>query len=488
MNSKRCAVLVAFAAIFSLSSCSGVGDTCKVNCGGGGGGTASLNVTLAAVPFVPPPSTSILSFAVTINSVTLIPANGGSAYTIPLNATTYSVDLTHLQSDSVFLGQSITVPAGTYNQVKVGVSSAIVTYCVATSGIPGCNANSIAQFNAGPSTPVTPTSAFTLASNQQAGIQVRINLGNAMTVNAVTQAVTAADLTAANVFTAVALPPTASTLAQNQLDYIEDITGTVSAVAPNSVTVQTATLGSITSVITGSTLVSQSCVVLNQACTATVGQVVSMDATLNSDGSSSMLYFDPLTFSSVDLIEGIVTSETASNTQFQIVANNFVNASSNSLISGLNLGDTVNVTLANLTAGFFVDSKGLTVNGTFFGSTSATDIHTGQTVMIHVTAFTAKSGNTPAKATADGVVLRFTRFAAAASQAGNIQFSITSLPPFYGFTAQPQVLLSTGSPITYLDGYSSIGSINSGDTLGIRALYFGTGVTPQFSAAKIRNN
>jgi hypothetical protein len=489
MNPRKYLALAVLAVMVSLCSCSGVKNPCT-NCGGGGG-TASLNLTLAAAPFVPPPSTSLLSFAVTINSVSLTPASGGNVVDIPLNAGTYTVDLTKLQSDSSFLGQKIaTIPSGTYNEVKVGVTSAVVTFCTASSGTAGCNSASIAQISPGASTPTTSSFSLTLADGQQAGLQVVFNIGNAVTVNPATQVVTAVNLGTANVVTAVPLPPAASTLSTGQLDYLEDVTGNVTATSASSVTVQTATRGSFTSVINSSTIVSGSCVVLNTQCTPTVGQVVSIDGTLNSDGTSTMLEFDPLSPTSVDLIEGIVTSESTSNTQFQIVANDFVPATSGSRIGGLSLGDTVNVTLANLVSGFFIDSKGLPdgSGSAFLGSNSATNIHTGQTVMVRVTGFTARSGNTPALATADAVVLRFTRFAAAAASAGTTQFSIGSLPPFFGLTVQPLVLTSSGSPITYLDGYSSIGSISVNDNLGIRALYFGSAVTPSFTAAKVRKH
>jgi len=490
MNRRNYLVFAVFGASLSLSSCSGVNGPCTTNCGGGGG-TATLSLTLAAAPFVPPPSASLLSFAVTINSVSLTPASGGNVVTIPLNAGTYTVDLTKLQSDSAFLGQVVSnVPSGTYNEVKVGVTSAVVTYCTASSGTPGCNSGSIAQISPGASTPTTSSFSLTLADGQQAGLRVVFNIGNAVTVNPATQVVTAVNLGAANVVTAVPLPPAASTLSTGQLDYLEDVTGNVTAASASSVTVQTATRGLITSIINSSTIVSGSCVVLNKPCTPTVGQVVSIDGTLNSDGTSTMLEFDPLSPTSVDLIEGIVTSESTSNTQFQIVANDYVPATSGSKIGGLSIGDTVNVTLANLVSGFFIDSKGLpdSSGSAFLGSTSATDIHTGQTIMVRVTGFTPRSGNTPALATADAVVLRFTRFAAAAASAGTTQFSIGSLPPFFGFTVQPLVLSSTVSPITYLDGYSSIGSISVNDSLGIRALYFGSAVTPSFTAAKIRKH
>ncbi len=491
MNSKRYAVLVAFAAIFALASCSGVKNPCTVNCGGGGGGTASLSLTIAAVPFAPPPNTSILSFAVTLNSVTLTPSSGGSDVTIPLNAATYSVDLTRLQSDSAFLGQLIaTVPSGTYNQVTLGVTSAVVTYCVATSGTPGCNTGTVAQITKGAAAPATSAFTVTLAANQQAGLKVLINFGNAITVNVATQVISGVNLAAANVLTAVPLPPTASTLGLSEFDYVEDVTGVVTAASAASVTVQTSTHGSITSVITNNTIGSPNCVITNVVCSPQVGQVASIDATLNSDGTSTMLEYDPLSPTSVDVIEGIVTTVPSSSTQFQIVTNDIVLASAGSLIgSNLALGDPVQITYAGVNP-FVVDSKGLPVVITAFtsGSTSATDILPGQTVALRVTAFTPKVGNTPAAATVDYVVLRFTRVAASVSSAPAPNFSIQSLPLLFGQTGTNQVQLGVGSPSTYLDGYTTSSNITVGDNVSMRALYFGIAATPSFTAAKIRKN
>lgn len=488
MNSKHITLVVACAAILALASCSGVKTPCTTNCGGGGSGNASLNLVVAAVPFTPPPNTSILSFAVVINSVSLTPSSGGSDVSIPLNASTYSVDLTRLTSDSSFLGQSInSVPSGTYDALSVNLS-AVVTYCAATGSSPGCIPGSVAQISKSFSTPTASNFSLTLSDSQQAGLRLLINFANALTVNAGTQAVTALNLTAANVVMTATLPPAASTLSAGQLDYIEDLTGLVTAVTANSITVQTATRGSISSTITSNTIGSPNCVIGNQACTATVGQVASIDGTLNSDGSSTLLEYDPLTTSSEDLIEGIATTSNATSTLFQIVTNDFVPASSGSLLSGLSLGDPVNVTLSNVLP-FVIDSKGLPVVTTAFdGSTSATDILPGQTVLLHVTRFTAKSGNTPANATVDAVALRFTRLAGNISAPPAPNFSVQYLPPFFGQTGTNQVQLGTGSPSTYLDGYSSSGSITVGDNVSMRALFFGLSYTPSFTAAKVRKN
>jgi hypothetical protein len=491
MNLRNCLVLAVLAASLSFSSCSGVKKACTTNCGGGGG-TASLSLTLAAAPIVPPPGTSLLSFAMTINSVSLTPASGGSAVNIPLNTTTYSVDLTRLQSDSSFFGQVMSnVPAGTYNKVTVGVTSAVVTYCTASSGTPGCNFGSVAQFTSGASAPATSAFSITLTSAEKAGLQVVFNIGNAITVNPATQVVSALNLAATNVVTAVPLPPFASTLSTGQLDYIEDVTGVVTAATSSSVTVQTSTRGPITSLLTSSTIFSPNCVITNVTCSPLVGQIASIDATLNSDGTSTMLEYDPLSVASVDVIEGIVTTVPSSPTQFQIVTNDFVSATSNSLIGGkVNLGDPVQVTFAG-TNPFVIDTKGLLpLTATpFSGGTSANDILPGQTVALRVTAFTPKSGATPAFATVDFVVLRFTRVAGTVSSSSAPTFGIQNLPLFFGQTTTSVVQLSTTTtPITYLDGYTSGSNITVGDNVAVRGLYFGVGFSPAFLAAKVRKH
>jgi len=490
MNPRTYLVFAAMAASLSLSSCSGVKTPCT-NCGGGGG-TASLSVTLAAAPIVPPPGTSLLSFALTINSVSLTPSSGGSAVVIPLNAATYSVDLTRLQSDSSFLGQVMSnVPAGTYNKVTVGVTSATVTYCTASGGTPGCIFGSVAQFTSGASAPATSAFSITLTSAEKAGLQVVFNIGNAITVNPATQVVSAVNLAATNVVTALPLPPFASTLSAGELDYIDDVTGVVTAVTSSSVTVQTSTRGPITSLLTSSTIFSPNCVITNVTCSPVVGQIASIDAALNSDGTATMLEYDPLSVASVDVIEGIVTTVPSSSTQFQIVANDFILASSNSRIgSNLSLGDPVQVTFAG-TNPFVIDTKGLLpLTATpFSGSTSANDILPGQTVALRVTAFTPKSGAFPAAATVDFVVLRFTRVAGTVSSSSAPTFGLQSLPLFFGQSTTSVVQLSTTTtPITYLDGYTSGSNITVGDNVAVRALYFGVGFSPSFLAAKVRKH
>jgi hypothetical protein len=479
-----------------LVACSGKPNPpCTVNCTSG---TASLSLTLTATPLTPPPNTNLLSFFVDINTITLTPATG-TAVNIPLNATTIGVDLTRLQSDSIFLGTSATVPAGSYSSITVSISNPVVTFCTQTQGNTGCAPNSVSTISGGAAAAPQITSApfpLTLSANQQTGLAINFNLSNAITVSATQpQVVTAVNLAATNVLSANALPSTANSLTSGQLDFVEDVTGIVTAVnsTTQSVTVQTAARGTLTAVANSSTVFSPNCTAFNlnlsfSGCIVQ-GQVASLDTVLNSDGTFTLLEYDPLATATGDWVEGVVTVIPSSSTQFQIITNDTVLATSNSKLgSNLALATPVNVTLVSPSP-FLVDTKGLIVPVTTFGGTDASILLPGQTVAVHVTAFTAASG-TPATAavSADALYLRFTRVTGSLTSSAAPNVSIQSLPSFLGISTQVQVQLSAGAVNTNYDGVSSSAGLTSGQTASIRALYFGGSIVPAFSAAKVRTH
>ena len=468
------------------------------------GGAATLSVTMTAIPLTPPPNTNLLSFVVDINTITLT-SSTGSTVNIPLNTTNLSVDLTKLQSDSAFLGASATVPAASYTSITVSISNPVVTYCTQTAGNIGCAAGSVATISGGAAAAPKISSApfpLTLTSNQRTGLAINFNLGNALAVSTTQpQVVTAVNLAAANVLSANTLPPAASSVATGELDFVEDVTGVVTAIntTTQSITVRTATRGFLIAVATSSTVFSPNCTAFNLSLTfsscVVQGQVASLDMALNSDGTFALLEYDPLSTTTGDWIEGIITSIPSSSSQFQFVANDLVLSTTNSLIgSGLPLASPVNVTLVGTPQKpFVVDSKGLIVPvNAFSGATDTSVLAPGQTVAAHVTAFTAHSGTTLATASADLLFLRFTRVTGTVlSVAPPNTFSMQSFPPFFGLTTLITVQLSTGSPSTNFDGISSSSTLTAGQTVSITALYFGppigVTVTPTpFSAAKVR--
>ena len=494
MNFPKVFASFLFLCALSLVACSGKStQPCTTNCGGSG--TATLSVTLTAAPLVPPPNTNLLSFLVDINTITLTPATG-KAVNIPLNATAVGVDLTKLTSDSAFLGLSATVPAASYSSMTVSLTNPVVTFCTQTLGNSGCAPNSLATITGAAATPAITTAPFplTLSASQKTGLAINLNLANALTVNT-SQVVTAVNLAATNVLSANALPSTANSLASGQLDFVEDVTGVVTAInaTTQSVTVQTATRGHLTAIANSSTAFSPNCTAFNlsQSFSSCVvqGHVASLDMVLNSDGTFTLLEYDPLATTTGDWVEGIVTAIPSSSTQFQIVANDMVLATSNSLLGSKLLPATpVNVMLVSPNP-FLVDTKGLTVPTTTFGGTDASILLPGQTVAVHVTAFTAASG-TPATAavSANSLYLRFTRVTGSLTSPAAPNVSIQSLPSFFGISTQVQVQLSAGAVNTNYDGVSSSAGLTPGQVASLRALYFGPTIVPAFSAAKVRTH
>jgi hypothetical protein len=464
---------------------------------------ATLSVTLTAAPLTPPPNTNLLSFTVDVNTITLT-SSSGTNVNIPLNATSFIVDLTKLQSDSAFLGTSATVPAGSYTSITVSLSNPAVTFCTQTSGNAGCAAGSVARISGAAAAPKISSTPFplTLTSNQKTGLAINFDLGSALTVSASQpQVVTAVNLTTANVLSANTLPPTASSLNIGQLAFIEDVTGVVTAVntasTPQSVTVKTTTGGSITALANSSTVFSPNCTAfllsLSFSSCVVQGQVASIDTALNSDGTFALLEYDPLATTTGDWIEGIITSTPSSPTQFQLVANNLVLSTSSSLIgSALPLGSTVNITIpaSPQPQPFAVDTIGFVVPSAdpFTGRTDTSALVPGQTVAARITAFTAASGSTLATASTNFLFLRFTRVTGnVASVAPPNTFAIQTLPTFFGLTTPVTVQLSTGSPSTNFDGTASSSNLTVGSTVSISALYFGPALTSTpFSAAKVR--
>ena len=275
------------------------------------------------------------------------------------------------------------------------------------------------------------------------------------------------------------LPPLFSSLPSSTLDFIEDVTGVVSSVdaAKQSVTIETATKGSLTAVAGPSTTVSPNCTMFNLGSTFTCaqqGQVASLETVLNADGTFALSGYDPLGITAGDWIEGVVGLPPSSSTRFQLVTNDLVLAPANSLIgNNLELGAPVNVTLVNPKP-FVVDTKGLVVpNNTFSGATDASVLTPGETLA----------------ASADFVYLRFTRVTGSvASFAPPNLFAMQSFPSFFGLSVPATVQLSSGSNF---EGITGASGLVSGQTASIRALYFGspTGPTPTptpFTAAKVR--
>jgi hypothetical protein len=499
-------LLLALLTTLGLGSCSGFrqpnpcsGVTCTLP-------NATVSLTLAAKPLMPPPGTSILAFSLTITGVSLTPSSG-SDVNVPLPGTTYIADLARLQSDSAFLGEALrAIPPGTYSKLALAANGSRVTYCTQpVPGTPGCANGSIVTVSGAAAVLSVSSAPFplTLVDNQITGLRVQFDMSKALTINAATQAVSSVDLTKAGVVSALSLPPAAGSLGNNEVEFIEDVAGVVSSVTGSSstLTLKTAERGSITVTANPSTFYSPNCTnppinLSSDFNCVKANQLASMDVSLNKDGTFTLLEYDPLAAVASDWVEGVVTATPSSSTQFEVVTNDVFLASTGSMIANnVSLGDRITV---NLKSGvmFGVDSKGLTLPAdavTFQSANDTSVLRPGQAVAVHIATFTAATGSTPESASVDLVDLRFARVAGAVfSSAPPSDFFIQSLPPFFGTSTQEKVQLS--QPVapqtepTNFDGVADATGLSNGQVVSIRALYFGLGSAIPFSAAKVRKH
>lgn len=486
MRQSSTAVLFLLACL-GLVSCSGVPQgPCTSNCPSN---DASLSIVLTATP--PPPSSqlSIQAFTATITGVALTPSGGGSDVAVSLNSSSYVAEFTRVTSDSSVLASEAGIPAGSYTQLKVTFAAPRVTFCTqASPGVPGCAAASLASVTGAVGSATIPVN-LNLTANQHSGLVLDADLGNAILQTG--QTVTGVDFTVANTFSVAALPPasTLTDLASGQLSHVDDVMGLVTNVGGSSITVQTSTRGSITAVANSSTQFSSVCSVQSLSCVQANDDVV-IDAVLNSDGTFTLTFLEPLSSGPLDLIEGVVTDVPNSVTsKFTVVATDSAFAPSNSVLNGqLNIGDQVVVTLSASPQPFVIIDKGLAnpnipVN-TFQGATSVSAIQPGMTVALPVTAYVAQSGTTPGSASTDEIALRFTRITAVLATAALPDFSANSFAPFFGIATTQQ--LQTASGRLSVDGAQTLTGIPVGGTISTSALYLGSPANPLFLAQSIR--
>src|SRR6266851_6528046 len=498
-------VLLLLAAL-SLAACSG-----PKTVGGGGGGNGTVAVTMVADML--PANPSLLTFQVTIASIKFTTSSGTST-TVTLNPA-LTVDLMRLQTDTAFLGLFPNIPAGQYSSVTVFFSgNASITFLNDTGfTLSGCLASHVCPLSVAVSSNPVATAPFTVSQNAVTGIGIDLNFFNALSISGSPVSLVV-NFNNPNVLSAFTLPRPNSNLAAGQLALIEDFTGVVS-ISNQSVTLTSATAtgrGSLTASASAGTFYDPDptgthCPIGTTQLTSCVsnGQFASMDVALLSDGTFALLEIEPLLATLQDTVEGTVVAinPSALTQQFTLVVTNLIPAAQNSLIGSLRVGDALTVNLSTSVFPFLVDQKGLPVQinfpgifQNFFGQTTTSAIHLGQSVAVHVTApFTAAFGSTIASSFADTVTLRWSRFTARPQTAASPAFNIVNLPFYFGFSPASfftvQTFLGTfgTTRITYFEGVPDGNGLNLARPVAIRALFLENttnSASPVFFAAKVR--
>jgi hypothetical protein len=495
-------VPVLLLAVLSVSSCSGLKTMCTVNCGVSNG-TVAVTMVADTLPANP----SLLTFQVTISSITFTPSSG-VATTVSLNPA-LTVDLMRLQSDTVFLGTFANIPVAQYTSVTLTISgNANITFLNDTNAtVSLCAAGAICPLSVAASSLPIATISFTVTQNAVTGIGIDLNFANAVSISGGNLTV---NLSNKNVLSGFTLPRQGSNLATGHLDLIEDFTGVVS-ISNQSVTLASAAAasrGSLTASAASGTIYDHDpsgtlCPTGTTQLTSCVStnQFASMDVVLKSDGTLAIQEIEPLLATARDTVEGIVGSiNQSTQTQFTIVVTDMVPAAQGSLIGSLKIGDRLTVNLSNV-GPFLVDTKGLSVlpgsMSNFGGQTTTNAMHLGQTVAVHVTTFTAAVGNTIASASTDTVTLRWSRFTATPQNAASPAFSIVNFPSYFLIAQGTLVAVQTtpGTPgtagITNFDGIVDGSGLNLAKPVALRALFLQdttNTANPALFAAKVRQH
>ena len=505
MNRNKALLLFLLLASFSLAACSGPTTVCTVNCGGGSNATVSFTLVADTLPANP----SILSFKVTIVSITLTPTTGTAQTFTPNPALV--VDLMRLQSDTAFLGTLTSVPSGSYT-VQLSLSSPEMTFLndtgapITANGVT-CPNNSVCTATlTAVGTPTISSFTFNATTSGLQGIEIDFKLNNAISLSGGTLSVNFNPSSPnPGVFTAFTLPRTNANLGSNQLELIEDFTGVV-GISGSTVTITSPTRGTLTATSISNSFFDPSpdgsiCPTPATINCVANGQIASVDAFLNTDGTLSLKEFEPLNATRQDFVEGTVYAVNTP-TQFAIAVTDKVQLATSSLIGGLNTGDLLTVNIP-APKPFLVDTKGLAIPagslGLFRGQADTSAIHPGQTVAVNVTAFVAALGNTIAAATSDTVTLRWSRLIAIPTGTStSTVVDVNSVPSYFNITPASvfptQVFSGTlgGQGVTNLDGIpSSAANVTASLPVGLRVLYLENSSNSAqfpFMAAKIRQH
>jgi hypothetical protein len=477
MDSRISTTLVAFVALFALSSCSGMKNACTVNCNP----TGNANVTVSILA-TPSSSIDLLSFTLPIVGISLT-NSAGTDVSIFSAATAASLELTRLQADSSLITNSATVPADTYTAIKVTVTTPAGVF-INTSGatIGTCVNGAVCNLTGGAASTISSPISLTLSANGTQWIGLNFNLNNATTSTGTIS------LTNANILSASTTPRTG--IPSGSVDTIEDFTGVVLAYSSGtSITVQSAMNGAtiIASLASSPeydtpTNAFANCGGTVQSC-ITVGSTVSIDALLAANGTLTATEVDLLDISAVDEVEGIIYPTSTNGVVGLILADKTV-ASGNALLTAASYGSGILLDVSNVID--FVDTKSLSIPlGSPIGF-PGTGLLAGQVVRAQISSATA-GNNGIIDATATNLVLRWSRVTGTVNTDQATTFTLA--PPSYikvlnpGLNATPVATTYTG--YTAFDGIADASGITTGAKVSIRALFLNNDQS-NFAVAKLR--
>jgi hypothetical protein len=422
----------------------------------------------------------VLAFDVSVIGMTLI-SSTGTVVTLRSPATAQRIELTHLQTDSVFMGSFPVLP-GAFSSLSTSFLPLTLTIFNQTGAtVAGCANNTVCEINPTSTGIITTPFPFSVVTGQQTGVQLTVDVGKLLKSDL------SLDFTAAGVLSAVALPLPGQPA--GQLTTVDDQIGRVTALnlSTRSFTFQSARAIFTVSIDPVTTLFDGfiACVTDDINCLKN-DQSVSVDAGLKGDGTfvAREIQLEDSVFD--EEAEGTVFS-VDSPTQFKVVVTTLIQGSTN-LLSNIDVSQPIVIQLRT-GAKFEVDTKGFVVPlasvNSFQNATDTSQLLPGQNVEVRITG-TGTASSLPSFTT-DRTRLRFTRVTGHVRPAiASPTFNIGDLPPMFGVSLPIQVqAFITGRRVTTFENVADVSGLADGNTVAIRALLIRNSAPP-FFAGKVR--
>jgi len=397
LGSVRLAVLLM--ALYAMVACGGYGNnTTNVTPTGQPGSTIGGGaVTMAAVHFSDSPSDRVVSFELTISSITLTASDGS---TVTLLSTPRRVEVTHVSGTTEPLALP-SIPQGTYNSATVVVSAPDVVF-IDNSGHEiekkdGTLTKTInIALNPALVVGATPV-VLTIDFDARASITIDPVSGN-VTVNPL------ANLIRNNL-------PQQQNEQEAEDGEFEHVVGQVTASSANSFSITTSAGVSLTFSTTAATSFEGAA----GAAALTVNALVRVEGRTQSDGALFAKEVEVLSANGMEA-EGLITATTGNPvTSLTMVVQDL----SGGGMTANNLGSTVTVSISNRTR-FRVDSGKVDLSGLNLPAFSASSLSRGQRV--EAESDVAVSNNT---INAESIKLQQQALVGAVSAVNGSQFTLT---------------------------------------------------------------
>jgi hypothetical protein len=450
--------------IFALAAFMALASGC-----GGGGSSLSSNPTptpaaganSAQVRFGDAPADSVISFEVSVSSLSLTPAGGGAPVSVAVPANN-RIELTHASGKfEPFTTGSL--PQGTFSAANLTLVNSELTFLTGTGTAVHINGPASASITV----PLSPNLAI---GSSPLVLNIDVNVGASIT--------TAAGVVNGIAFTSTSFNITAKApgVAGNQQDddgEIEDVQGTVTAVNGSSFTFKVGQTGSSMTFNTDGTTQFKDGVT---SVASLLNQVVTVEGFTRADGSLFAQEIEGLESNTGAEVEGLITA--ISGTTLTVNAHDGIGSG----MDDTKIGASFSVNIAGLSASKFRVKAGNGFGGGLPSATfpfDATTIHQGQRIEVDTNAAVPPASGA---ITPDKINLQQQGVSGVVANAAASTFDIN-------LATDSALRIISGQTVVHVTKTASTDSrvtVANGGSVQVRGLLFWNGTSWQMIARRIR--